>query len=501
MNGKVQGIIVCGAIAASLAGTLVFLNATGGDKQEDSSAAETSSSVNSEAEAVVLLTKEASEISAVTVTNEAGGFTLDKPSSGKSSWIIEEISTISQNTGLKESIINSCGGMEAAKTAEENAEDLAKYGLEEPKASFEVSYVDGSSKTVLIGDDAPDVKYTYVKLADSDTVYMMRGVKLVNFLCGANDFANLTLIEKPINDDDWPEYGKQTITRSDWDHQVVFENDPHDNDGMLSSQVISEPIFAYLNITGSTTVTHGMWGLTASACVAVSPDEDTLAEYGINEPRCVVNLKGDGYDYTLTVGNEAFDPTVAETDTPVLLGYYCTITGVTGFDAVYIISDMNAPWVNFKIESVISGLMTANYIVDLKEISIDVDGEKTVYEMTTNGNHDDYDEDGKVADVQSVKVNGKDIDVYEYKSMFEFIMACPTSEICFDEPVGEPEVVIRQTLKDGDEDVMELYKDTTRRYIVKLNGKTSFRIQSTWVDSLKTNMEALENGGKINNNY
>ena len=500
MNGKVQGIIVCGVIAASLAGMLVFLNATGDDKKEEGSSVAETSSAN-EMEHYVLLEKESSEISAIKAENEAGGFTLDKPASGKSSWTIEEISSINQNTSLKESVISSCGGMEASRLAEENAENLAKYGLEEPRASFEVSYTDGSSKRMLIGDEAPEARYTYVKLADDGDVYMMLGSKLSNFLCSANAYANLTLIEKPINEADWPDYGKQTITRSDWDYEVVFENDPHDNEGMLSGQVISEPIFAYLNITGSTGVTHGMWGLTASACATVSPTDEQLAEYGITEPRCVVNLKGDEYDYTLTVGSEAYDPTVAETDIPLLTGYYCTIKGVTGFDAVYIIPEYSLPWVTFKIENVISNLMTSNYIVDLAQISIEIDGEPTVYEMTTNGNHDDYDENGKVADIQSVKVNGKDIDVYEYKSLFQFIMTCPTNEVCFDEPAGDPEVIIKQTRKDGLEDTIELYKDTARRYIVKLNGKTSFRIQSTWVDSLKTNMEALENGGKVNDNY
>ena len=52
MNGKVQGIIICGVIAASLAGMLVFLNATDKDKnkKEESSAAESSSAADTAAD-------------------------------------------------------------------------------------------------------------------------------------------------------------------------------------------------------------------------------------------------------------------------------------------------------------------------------------------------------------------------------------------------------------------------------------------------------------------
>ena len=502
MNSKVQGVIVCGVIAASLAGMLVFLNKTGGDdKKEESSAADSAAFSEAEAEHYYVLDRDEADITAVTAVNEAGGFTLDKPASGKSSWTIEEITSINQNKTLIDDVISKCGLLEASKIAEEDASELAKYGLDEPLASFTVSYNDGSSKTVLVGDTAPDTKYSYVKLEDSSTVYMMLNVRLSHFIGGANEFAALTLIPKPASDAEWPDYGKETITRSDWDYQVVFENDPKDIEGMLSSQVISEPIFAYLNITGSSEVTHGMWGLTASACECVAPSDEQLKGYGLDEPRCTVTLKGDDYDYKLKVGGEAFDPTVAEQDTPVLLGYYCTIEGVTGCNAVYVIPEASLPWINFKIEEVISNLMTTNYLVDLAEMSIEFDGEKTVYEMTTNGGSTDTDENGKAADVTAVTADGKDIDVYEYKSLYQYIMSCPTNEICFDDPEGEAQVVIRETRKDGGEDVIELYKDTARRYVVKLNGKTSFRIQSTWVDNLKTNMENLKNGKKVNDTY
>ncbi|MBQ8965590.1 DUF4340 domain-containing protein [Ruminococcus sp.] len=503
MNGKVQGIVICGVIAASLAGVLVFLNTTGDGSKKDSSSSSSADTASSagEMEHYVVLDKDAAEISAVTAVNEAGGFTLDRPASGKSSWTIEEITSINQNKVMIEDVIDKCGLLEASKIAEEGASDLGKYGLDEPAASFTVSYLDGSSKTVLVGDTAPDSKYTYIKLEDDDTVYMMLGSRIKYFLESALDFANLSLIAQPVNDSDWPEYGKETITRSDWDYNVVFENDPKDIEGMLSSQVISEPIFAYLNITGSSAVTHGMWGLTAHSCAAAAPDEAQLAEFGLDEPRCVVSLKGDEYDYKLSVGGEAYDPDVAETDTPVLLGYYCTLEGVTGCNAVYVIPEQNLPWVTFKIEDVISNLMTTNYLVDLAEMSIDMGGTKTVYDIETNGGSSDTDENGKAADVQAVTAGGKDIDVYEFKSLYQFIMSCPTNEICFEDPSGEPEVTITETRKDGGEDVIELYKDTARRYVVKLNGKTSFRIQSTWVDSLGTNIESVNNGGKVNDNY
>ena len=112
MNGKVQGTIICGVIAASLAGVLVFLNATDkeGKKDESSSAADTASSAG-EMEHYYVLDRDSAEILSVTAENEAGGFTLDKPASGKSSWTIEEITTVNQNKTLIEDVIDKCGSL------------------------------------------------------------------------------------------------------------------------------------------------------------------------------------------------------------------------------------------------------------------------------------------------------------------------------------------------------------------------------------------------------
>ena len=503
MNGKVQGIIICSVIAASLAGVMVFLSSSDnkGGKEESSSAAKSDESSENVMEHIFVLDKESDEIASIVAENDKGGFTLDKPASGKSSWTVEEIVSINQNTAKKDDLISRCGHLEASKIAEEDASDFSKYGLDDPKAAFTVNYTDGSAEKILIGDIAPDSKYTYIKQENGSTVYMMLTIRLNEMLGSAYDFADLSLIAEPASEDEWPEYGKETVTRSDWDYKVVFENDPKNIEGMLSSQVISEPIFSYLNITGSSTVTHGMWGLTASSCVVAAPTDEQLAEYGIDEPICTVNLKGEDYDYTLKVGSEAFEESDDPDAAPTKLGNYCTLSGVTGCSAVYIIPETSLPWVTFKIEDVISNLMTSNYLVDLAEMTVVADGKTTVYEMTTNGGSNDKDEEGKAADVTSVKAGGKEIDIYEYKSFFQYIMTCPTNERCFDEPSGEPKVTITQTRKDGGGDVIELYSDTARRYIVKLNGKTSFRIQSTWVDTLLSNMESLENGGKISTTY
>lgn len=500
MNGKVQGIIICGVIAASLAGVMLFLNSENGGADKDSSSSSSSAAASSEDESVIILEKTADDITAVHVTNTYGEFDLSKPSSGKSGWTIEQLSGINQNSTKKDSLRTNCGELEAKKLVEENAADLSKYGLDQPSATVDITYSDDTTATFYIGSEAPESRYLYVKTSDSSNVYMVLATKLSYYTDPVTSYADLTLIAKP-SDDEWPDYGTETISRKDWDYEVKFENDPHDIEGMLSSQVMSSPIFAYLNITGSNTVTHGMWGLTATECVAVNPDDDVKKEYGLDDPFCTVNLKGDEYDYKLSIGNEAYETDDEGNVTDTSKGYYCYLEGVKGADCVYIVSTDSLPWATFKIEDVISSIMTTNYLVDLSEITIEHNGEKTTYEITSNGSSSETLDDGSAADVTSVTLDGKELDVDNFKSLYQYIMTCPTSEIYFKDPEGESVVTITEKRADGGEDVIELYKDTARRYIVKLNGRTSFRIQSTWIDILLKNMDNVKNGIEVDDNY
>ena len=79
MNGKLQGIIICGVTAACLVGVMAFLNSTSGKSDADSSSSSTAA-VSSQDESVVILTKSSDDITSVKVSNEHGGIPLISPS-------------------------------------------------------------------------------------------------------------------------------------------------------------------------------------------------------------------------------------------------------------------------------------------------------------------------------------------------------------------------------------------------------------------------------------
>lgn len=488
MNGKIQGIIVCGVIIACLGGTLAFLKMNGGN-DNSSSTSDSSSVAEKKDESVLLIDSSADKISKVAVKSGHGEYTMVKSASGKTVWNIEELTGINQSSTLESGMAENIAGFEAYKTVEENAEDLEKYGLAEPEAEFTVTFTDDTQRTFYVGDVSTQSRYRYLCEKDDSSVYMMLNSKVSYFIDPVETFIDTSLIEKP-SDDEMPDYGTLTVKRSDLDYDMVFEQDPYDKNAGVSAQTMIEPIFSYLNVTVSSETTHGMWGLSAETAAKIFPDEKDFKEYGLDKPLAEVIFKGDGYDYNLKIGKEIYKKNDNGEDTSEIASYYCYLTGVDGVDCIWEISADALPWATVLPSDVTSSLMTANVITDVSEVKVKTAKTDIAYALENDDEN-----------TNSVKMNGKEINVSQFQDLYRYIITCPTSEIYFDEVKGEPYMSIEIICSDGHSDKMEFYTDSSRRSIVALNGKPSFKIQSKWVDQLLENIDYVENGKDIIETY
>ena len=182
MNGKIQGIIVCGVIIACLGGTLAFLNATGGDTASDTDSSSQTVNENSEDTSVLLIDSSADDIKSITAVNEYGGFTMSRPSSGKTAWVIEELNGINQSSTLQSGMAEDVAQLEAYKTVEENSSDLSKYGLDSPAGEFTVTFSDDTQRTFCVGDVSTKTRYRYLCEKGESDVYMILNSRVSYFI-------------------------------------------------------------------------------------------------------------------------------------------------------------------------------------------------------------------------------------------------------------------------------------------------------------------------------
>ena len=500
MNDKLKGIIIGGVVLAALGGTLAVMKFTGLDTPTESSS-ETASSSSKVDESVQLIDKTAADITSIDVKNGFGGFTYTGASeSGKENSGITELKGLALKTRTVSDIGEDTAQLKAYKLVESGAADLTKYGLTDAEAEFDVHFADGSERDFLIGIEAPQNRYRYLCEKGSSDVYMVMESLIKPYLNPKEDLVDTTLIESPeqTTTDSTIEFGKLTIHRSDLDYDMVFEQDDgnfaQSSSNMVSAQVMTEPIFAYLDGTRSTNVIYALYGLTAMTAEKVFPTEADLAEYGLDEPRCTVTFTGKDYDYKLDIGNEFHEENDKGEQQTAAAAYYCTIEGVDGKDCIWKVDASALPFVTVMPNDIISTLMTWNMVTDVSEIKLSGETEDT-FALTIEGEGDD-------AQIAGVTCNGSEVDVESFKALYQYILTCPTKDgIWFEEPTGEAFRRIEVVCADGHSDVIELYKDTDRRAIVKLNGRPSYRIQSKWADRLTKNIEAVKTGGKVEEDY
>ncbi len=489
MNGKIQGIIVCGVIIGCLGGMLAFLNATGGADKKDESSSEVIKTESVD-ESVMLVEKDTIDIKSISAQNEYGGFTMERPASGKTEWNIAELTGLDQSTYAKSRIAENAAQIKAYRTVEQDAADLSKYGLDEPTGSFTIGYKDGTSRTFLIGDVSTKTRYRYLCEEGDDTVYMVLVSLISEFIEPVENLVDTTLIAQPP-DSEMPDYGKLTLSRKDLDYDMVFEQDDSDSYYGVSAQVMTEPVFSYLNITGSSATTHGMWGLTAKSAVKLFPKEEDFAQYGLDDPIAEVTFVGEGYDYDLKIGGHTMKLNEDGNETADIDGYYCYLTGVDGVDCIWLIDAQNVPWATVMPGDVISMAVNIS-ILNINSMTVTNGGEKAEYILDTDGESEIY----------SVKKNGADVDVSLFQDFYKYLLSCPTDEIYFEEIDGEPYLSIDIDFgDDGQVEELDFYTDSSRRTLVEINGRPSYRIPTSWTERFISNMENLDNGEKIIETY
>lgn len=503
MNSKVKGIVICAVAAVCLGAMLLVLKFI--PKADNNSSSNTSVVDSDENESKISLTDSVAKdldktnVKSVELHNPNGEFKIVQTSVGGEEWEIKELSGINQNQNIYTSVATTLCSLAAKDVVEENADDLSKYGLERVVSYFTVTFhYDGkdTQKVFLIGDKSPESGYYYVCEAGSTKVYTVSVSSLSYFFYAKEDFISLAMLSQMPSDADENYFTSLKVTQKSKDYDIVFKSAPDDTTAMVSAQVMTSPIFSYLDVTNSSAVTHGMWGLTAQRAVVAKPTEADFEKYGLKSPNAVADLKCKDGEYILKVGNCEYVKDSDGENTETIDGYYVYLEGVEGIDVIFYCTADNIPWASFDPSDVISGLMTTNNIVTLKDVKVKTSDIDITYDIAVSEKDDEGNQD-----IEKVLENSKEVDAEVWKGWYQLLIQCPTTEIYFTEPEGKTaDITIDIDLLDGGKDTMEFYKQTDRRYIVKLNGKTSFRIESGWIDAIIGGIEKVRNGEEVDAN-
>lgn len=481
MSRNVKTLIAGIAVIAVLSGGIAALKLT----EPDSSATDSESAAETQADEHTEVYNSESGVKSLEVTNSHGSYTIEKTKDAdgdnEAQYSIDELEDLPLNTDIVNSLPVSLSSLEAEKLIDENISDLSQYGLEKPETKVKVSFDDGSEKTICIGNDTPSGDI-YMCLDGENTVYAITSDTFSLFRYDTDYYISLVCLEAPETNDDYPIVNYLEINRKDLDYPIRFEYDSKSADtdysgGTASTHVMTSPVFAYIDIgEGSTTVTHGLFGLTAYSAATVRPSDDEISFAGLDDPFCTVTMDtDDGYTRTLKIGN-----TMNINDTEYYLGMFDDI------DIIYCFSKDDLPWVDMQPLDIASKLIFGTYFYDIGTMTVKADGHETLVFTTEGTDSDDF----------SVKLNGDDYDVERFQNFYKYLLNAQAEEIYTQEP-DENDLICSVEIKRNDEfedETVEFYKGDGKSVIIKHNGVTSFinKVNYDYINVLLDNIDKVQ---------
>ncbi|MBQ4256677.1 MAG: DUF4340 domain-containing protein [Oscillospiraceae bacterium] len=480
MRSNIKLLIAVTIAAVVLAAAVILLvNLTGGDKG-DAAEETTSVTVN---EGKLLYDKDPAAIETIAIANSEGEYTIRKYADD--SWFVEDFAGLIHDTTFIGKALEYAASFAAATTANEHADDLSVYGLDAPRATALITFEDGTVREIRVGNEAPADEVTYCTLDGTDTVYAVDNAKVSYFLRDKFYFLEKTVYtpqapENAENPEDYTKINSITVKRKDIDYAIVLEYDERqDSDeivtGNSATHRMTEPVRLDLNPDTAYDALNAIFGLTASGVAVAAPSEETLSSFGFDDPYAVIDFDIVGGDTTLTVGNAYTNEETGEK------GRYVT---ATGFDEIFMFTDGTLPWLTITPEGITSPLITSTYIFAIDEFT--VESRDVRKDFVLSGDKDDF----------AVTCDGEEVDPDLFKSFYQYFLKAPAEEIYLEENTDPADVTVT-VVSDYGTDIVEFINSADRLSVVRLNGRTSFRLRTTYVNRLLENLDHLMNGEGI----
>lgn len=475
MKKKLLWIIAALVLCVLCVVAIVILQKDSGEHDHDHGDSEIPQDSSSQSFHTSNVLTSRADIKSVTVTSGGESFTVTAGQGGEAH--IEQLEGIKQNVQLENALIELCKGLRAQRVVEQDTDDLARYGLNEPKGKGVITYNDGTSVTVLVGEASPaDERLFYAAVEGQRKVVLIEGNAQIYFTGNVRDYVSQAISPQPQKTAAGS--AKMTVSKQGAD-DIVLERSGE-------SWSMSAPIKAQLDAEKSSGTVNGLYGLNAEYCEVIRPDDAAKAKYGLDKPAVTVRLKDGELDLTLKIGNAAVRGDDSEKER-----YFCTIEGADGTNCIYAVAKEYLPWVDITAAGLLSDIMLPNYLVNIKRLDITLGGKTHEYLITNEGGQNDrINED--VSKVRTVKVTsaGRELDLEKFRELYEHLMKCPTNKIYTKDVKGDASISAVYHKNDGSADRLELVK-TDEGFGARVNGQMTYLVDKTWTDKLTAMIDAL----------
>ena len=467
-----------------------------------------SSSVDTPVDTSIVLVdktkKDTNTVQQVDFDNESGQFTI----------LYNETEKVFQLKGyedilLSTSMTDALSGYTTVLTAADkvnNVDKLSTFGLDKPNATATITYTDGTTRTVKVGDITPTEDGYYVQIDGDDNVYMFEAESASIFQMRSVAFADTTLISTPSvksNDENGSAVMKE-IVYSGKNHpkplRIRRSNHTDMEEMTYYSYIITEPYIRGTN-DATTSLFTSFKSLSAVQALVLHPTEEQKNRVGFNDPLVVMDI---------TMSVETTDESdTSETDDAEINTYYNSTTTkvtvgskdddgnyivmVSGINAIFLVDkDVFSSVADIDYTNSVNTLLFAKNITKLDRIVIKTANNNCDFKLTHFPEAEESDDELKVTQGDNT------YSTQEFRELYTLMMSVMRYDAWEEDITGESSLTIHLYNMDGSLFLgADFYHISGSRYAVRTTEGEQFTTRSAEVNHFIAQVTNYVNGDDV----
>lgn len=427
-----------------------------------------------------------SNISAIRVQNASGAFTIHAATENGQATVyrLEGYEGLPLQTGKPDDVANDAADLHFATIASTDRA-LSEFGLQEPRATVTVTYTDGTSAVVRVGDEAAAQAGTYISFGSANNVYLVNSDAVDSFFYKPVDFISREITAGATSADE-AAFRRITLTGSHYPQKIVLE--PNDDSAINYQYRIMQPFAGFADAVMSADIAGCVRDLFAEEVVAVNvtaADAATfLAPYGLGK-EAYADVVAEYPDVTLHLRASAPDGEG---------NVYLVNAGdpVTGNRVVYRIQIGALGWASASVDR-----LAADTVLSVSRTAVDsltlTAGDKTVDIDVDTRTQDVTTSDGTVEQITTTEAyyNDKLLDDESFTILLQNLTGMKNAGKT-DAAASDKLLEIRYTYTTGRAaDTVTVYQSSGKSCPVALNGAVIGSVSKTYADALVGNINDI----------
>lgn len=421
---------------------------------------------------ITLLKTEYNNVKKVAVTYPGAGYVLHHNNGEYSIEGLEGL-PISSDQGLE--AVGQAAGINARSMVEENAKDLALYGLDNPKFTVDITLADGSGLSLEFGLESSASYGVYAKEKGKNDIYLFYNSDISAFKYSANSFVSKSIMPSVTETMDFKSI---TFSGKNYPEPLVMEKYNFDELGPETYAYFTYAITApkLRPVDAETLLTHldTISATTAKEVLVGNYTPETLAEYGLDDPDTYIEVV-----YTEQYeADKVFTFSLSFKDDTVYA--ICNDTKI-----IYTLDKKD--WMGLKYETMVHSLFVLPFINTVSQVQVETAGK--TYTFDISGENSD-----------TITYNGQSIERDLFTKYYQLLISASNDGNFVTDitPTDDPVLRITYAYRSGGQaDVVEFYTASTRRMYVAVNGEIEFTMLSSYLEKVQQGCEAVIKGEAV----